>query len=1112
MDLRAVINIGSTAGFEESEKNQQSKMISPSRRGRNESQTEFKRTASLDHEVEAAPGVSPVTPTQQEGGADNSTTCDPFLIASGGSAVFSPNSSQHMSPQCCLEAKLTHEQLVEHFLSTLQCCILSYFAYNWNAVEGTMKVNQEHKTYVERELIPRLERRRRASISNGDITPAELATPSYKDLQPLSASAAASPISLYSRATSEVASSTNTGPGAYPNQFTFSDNNTSASKSSTAQTISTNSARFPSQPSSRGTTRTFSKEKGRKGPLGEEGAMAHFGRANTTTSHVDTDDEEDATPAMTPQGNEFGQALGSALQRHRHPPQIMEASTVHAGTTASPFAIPTDIKWATAQNISRLRSDAADTGLLLVFHAAFSMPSCQTLVDLDNLFRKELSSEEAAKAAWEEIKARRKLPVCNPASSFTSLSTAATPAESGGDRDYPASGSGKSLYTPIDSLASVSTTTSMVFPTYSFGYCVSEPDSFVPPKWAAVNAPTEPTLYSAYKVSWFPTIVFIPPVDAHADAFLTATAPSSANTDQTVPGPASTLLNTTVGTAAPSLCDSPDCKEQEHEEAKLLHEVPQSALMPINLQSLATRARNIARTMKATTDHHITYPEKGIRQPRYLLEWLLRRGDGGAYEKRVKSTITSFAVLAKQLQFASQRRQISGALALKKRQIHDPNPPQHNKEEPPMFVIIGGGMAAGKTTAATALAQSPWWQKYGNNAVIIDADEFKYNDPLFKSNSPDLHKKSLEAAEELLIDALNEGRDIVLDGTMSWLPYVQQTFEMVRDSHQYYYRRSEVGYSPSEKLEEYWERASERQAPLSAPYFIKFVGITVDPAQAVQRGILRRINTGRSVPLKAQLRSFRLFSQGFKQYCDWADNAILYNNNVRVDLSAGQLPSIIAEKPKGGSLIILDTAAFKDFLRHSHINQDATSEEDMWVEHRVRPDWELEAMGRKPCLIGGPRPSLTVEEQFRYSSRREGEDIPTAYEDPSTHGPVVKDDITLEGIAQDSSELQSPMSLLSPQDTMRPFSPPTSGKQDESVGGMPKVITGNISAADDSHPPVPTSSFASTAEPHSASEVRIPPHPSLLVKPPQYEITLINSTASSPILDHRQKTAAFAEK
>ena len=51
-----------------------------------------------------------------------------------------------------------------------------------------------------------------------------------------------------------------------------------------------------------------------------------------------------------------------------------------------------------------------------------------------------------------------------------------------------------------------------------------------------------------------------------------------------------------------------------------------------------------------------------------------------------------------------------------------------------------------------------------------------------------VHGASTEAANKQLIAALTSGRDVVLDGTMTWRPFVEQTIRMIRDVHRYQYR------------------------------------------------------------------------------------------------------------------------------------------------------------------------------------------------------------------------------------------------------------------------------------------------------------------------------------
>ncbi len=49
--------------------------------------------------------------------------------------------------------------------------------------------------------------------------------------------------------------------------------------------------------------------------------------------------------------------------------------------------------------------------------------------------------------------------------------------------------------------------------------------------------------------------------------------------------------------------------------------------------------------------------------------------------------------------------------------------------------------------------------------------------------SMQVHQFSTEAALSVLVAALNDGRDVIFDGTMQWEPFVLQTVAMARDVH-----------------------------------------------------------------------------------------------------------------------------------------------------------------------------------------------------------------------------------------------------------------------------------------------------------------------------------------
>jgi hypothetical protein len=89
---------------------------------------------------------------------------------------------------------------------------------------------------------------------------------------------------------------------------------------------------------------------------------------------------------------------------------------------------------------------------------------------------------------------------------------------------------------------------------------------------------------------------------------------------------------------------------------------------------------------------------------------------------------------------------------------------------------------------------SAFWSGVAHNAVIVEADAFKETDVIYRtlnamgqddvaSTAELVHQFSTEAALSVLVAALNEGRDVIFDGTMQWEPFVLQTVAMARDVH-----------------------------------------------------------------------------------------------------------------------------------------------------------------------------------------------------------------------------------------------------------------------------------------------------------------------------------------
>lgn len=177
-----------------------------------------------------------------------------------------------------------------------------------------------------------------------------------------------------------------------------------------------------------------------------------------------------------------------------------------------------------------------------------------------------------------------------------------------------------------------------------------------------------------------------------------------------------------------------------------------------------------------------------------------------------------------------------------------------------------------------------------------------------------MHKASTDAAASLLVTALNEGRDVIFDGTMSWEPFVLQTIAMARDVHCRRYRMG-PGYQVRDDgsiLEKYWEavenidsvegtkvtqnatenngvilssEASGMEAigqshvKLRKPYRIELVGVICDAHLAVVRGFRRAIITKRAVRVKEQLKSHKRFAAALPRYYEMVDHGKLYSTN-----------------------------------------------------------------------------------------------------------------------------------------------------------------------------------------------------------------------------------------
>ncbi|KAG4126378.1 hypothetical protein ERO13_D10G153200v2 [Gossypium hirsutum] len=269
--------------------------------------------------------------------------------------------------------------------------------------------------------------------------------------------------------------------------------------------------------------------------------------------------------------------------------------------------------------------------------------------------------------------------------------------------------------------------------------------------------------------------------------------------------------------------------------------------------------------------------------------------------------------------------------------------PVAHSQRSPVFLLMGGGMGAGKSTVLKDILKESFWGGAAANAVVVEADAFKETDVIYRAlasrghhhdmlqTAELVHQSSTDAASSLLVTALNEGRDVVMDGTLSWEPFVEQTIAMARNVHKHQYRMG-VGYKVDEDgtiIENYWEQVQEQQNADQThrkPYRIELVGVVCDAYLAVVRGIRRAIMVKRAVRVKSQLKSHKMFASAFPRYCQLVDNARLYCTNA-----LGGPPKLIAWKD-GENKLLIDPDEIKCLTNVSKLNPAAESIYELYEE------------------------------------------------------------------------------------------------------------------------------------------------------------------------------------
>lgn len=131
----------------------------------------------------------------------------------------------------------------------------------------------------------------------------------------------------------------------------------------------------------------------------------------------------------------------------------------------------------------------------------------------------------------------------------------------------------------------------------------------------------------------------------------------------------------------------------------------------------------------------------------------------------------------------------------------------------------------------------------------------------------------------------------------------------------------------------YWydedeEEEDEGERPTPRPYEVIMVGVMVDVPTAVERGFRRHVLCGRSVPLRPQLRSHRLFARNFGALIPLVDQAILVES-----LDKNNLKLVAQKSGPAERLQVHDADAWGRMRRQAHsLNENATRPAELYFD------------------------------------------------------------------------------------------------------------------------------------------------------------------------------------
>jgi predicted ABC-type ATPase len=219
------------------------------------------------------------------------------------------------------------------------------------------------------------------------------------------------------------------------------------------------------------------------------------------------------------------------------------------------------------------------------------------------------------------------------------------------------------------------------------------------------------------------------------------------------------------------------------------------------------------------------------------------------------------------------------------------------KSNPPVLYLMGGGGAAGKGTVKNTLVKMGRLNTTG--AVMVDPDDIKEQLPEYRKlvqmkdgrAAAIVHEESSLIAKEVVKKAYENKFNIIMDVTLG---------------------------DPAKGLEQI-------KTAKDNGYKVVLIGVTVDPALAMDRAIERAERTGRWVPSKMLLSAHKGFSEGFERYVREADVVYLYDTTSAKE---GAEPVLVGIKE---GWVIKDNGRYAAFMEKKGINVDAKNKDELYA-------------------------------------------------------------------------------------------------------------------------------------------------------------------------------------